>query len=673
MMRVQRLLSVAIASVLAGGATFAQVGRGGSEWLTAYGDAQRTSWIPNEPRITVDLMSKPGFELQWTAKLDNQVRGASGLAQGVTANGVTLFVPMSIVAGSSNNVHAIDNDTGYVVWQRRFDAPMPAPTAACPGGITSAATRIVNLMPQAIASPPQAGGGRGVVGYRSLLGEPGQGVPVEARGGGPGRAGGPPAGDPAAAGGRGGRGAAGGPAPGPGAGGAVAQAGAPAAGAAAQTGAARGGGAGVGGSTASPAGAARGGGPGGGGGRGPAGTSIPGAPPEVLVGGNARPSGVAYVVSSDGALHVVGLPSGKDIQRPVPFLPANARWSDAIAVGTRLYAATSGGCGGAPNGVFAKDLANSGAPVVSWSSNGGGVIGPVAFTTTGTLIAAIGPGQTTSDGKANAIVALDPDTLQLKDWYTHPAAEFVTGPTIFRHNDREIVAAGTKDGRILLLDVASLGGTNHTTPLSASRPVVGSGGSIAGSLATWQQATVVPATAALAGSSAPAGATPGAPNSASTAAPGTRWILAPVVGVAAPGSPATNGIASSGSVLALKVIDNAGGELSLEPAWRSHNLSTPATPIIVNGVVFALSTGRSAALAVSPGASPGAGGGAGAAASAGAVLYAYDGASGKALWNSGASMATPASLSSFWSAMGQAYVGTQDGTVYAFGFLDERR
>ena len=48
-----------------------------------------------------------------------------GLTQGVTASGVTLFVPMSVVAGSSNNVYAIDNDIGYVVWKRQFDAALP--------------------------------------------------------------------------------------------------------------------------------------------------------------------------------------------------------------------------------------------------------------------------------------------------------------------------------------------------------------------------------------------------------------------------------------------------------------------------------------------------------------------------------------------------------------------
>ena len=216
-----------------------------------------------------------------------------------------------------------------------------------------------------------------------------------------------------------------------------------------------------------------------------------------------RPSGVGYVVSSDGMLHVLGLASGKDLQRPAPFLPANARWSAPVAVDTTLYAATSGNCGGAPSAVWAIDLDSEAKPVVSWKTNGGDVIGEVAFTSDGTLVAAIGAGKTTGDGKANAIVALDAKTLQLKDWFTQPAAEFVTGPTILRHNGKDIVAAATKDGRILLLDAASLGGANHATPLHASKPIVGAGSTVSGALATWQQ-----------------------PDSTA----GTTWILVPVTG-----------------------------------------------------------------------------------------------------------------------------------------------
>lgn len=340
-----------------------------------------------------------------------------------------------------------------------------------------------------------------------------------------------------------------------------------------------------------------------------------------------RPSGVGYVVSSDGMLHVVGLPSGKDIQRPAQFLPANARWTSPIAVNTTLYAATSSDCGGAPSGVWAIDLDSDAKPVVSWKTNGGGIVGAVAFTPDGTLIAAIGAGQTSGDGKANAIVALDPKTLQLKDWFTQATTEFVTGPTIVRHADKDVVAAATKDGRLILLDGSALGGSNHSTPLYASRPVPGAGASVSrDALAAWQQAEAT-------------------------------WILLPVTGGLAAGSPATNGPVNAGSVVALK-LTGADGAFSLQPAWVSHNLSSPATPIIVNGVVFAMSTGM-------PSTATGRG--------TPAVLHAYDGATGKQLWNSAQAMTTFASPGSFWSTLGQVYVGTHDGTVYAFGFKDERR
>ncbi len=574
-MRARRIVSLFAASLIAGSVTFAQVGRGWSDWPTPYADAQRTSWLQTDPNISVESMSKPGFELQWTSKLDNQRRGFFGLTQGVTASGVTLFIPASLVAASSNTLHMLDNDTGYVIWSRTFEGTPPAPTAACSGGITAAPTRIVSgAAPSASSSdaaPAPAGRGN-QQGYRSSLGEPGQGIPVEPRGGGPGRG--------------------------------------------AQAAPARG--------APGPGGPARG-----------QGAGIPGAP---NVGG--RGLGqimVGYAVAADGQLHVVGLQSGKDLQKPAPFLPPNSQWSNPVAVGTMMYSATAGNCAGAPNGVYAIDLDLPDKPVVSYRTDGGSVIGAVAFSSDGsTLLAAIGSGSVTGNGKANAIVALDPRSLQLKDWFTQPTAEFVTGPTVFRHGTKDLVSAATKDGRVILLDAASLGGADHATPLVASPPLFASGGAIsAEALSTWMRAA--PAT------------TPPADSAA-------RWILVPVSGRPV-SARTTNGAIRNGAVVALRVRD-VNGAFSLEPDWTSNDLTSPATPIIVNGVVFALSTGRPAAAgrAGSP-----------------AVLFAYDGLSGKAIWNSGKSMTPSASPGSFWSALSQVYVGAGDGTVYAFGFLDERR
>lgn len=562
------LLFAFAASLIAGGVTLAQVGRGWSDWPTPYADAQRTSWLQTDPNISVESLSKPGFELQWTSKLDNQRRGPHGLTQGVTASGVTLFVPASLVAGSSNKLYMIDNDTGYVIWSRTFEGTLPAPAGACTGGVTAAPTRIVSgtappILPAGASTPPAGRGNQ--PGYRSLLGEPGQGIPVEPRGGGPPR--GAPVG-PARQGG----------APGP---------------------------------------AAQGRGDGGG---------IPGAP-NVVGGAGTQRIIVGYAVAADGQLHVVGLQSGKDLQKPAPFLPPNSQWSNPVAVGTMLYAATSGNCAGAPNGVYAIDLDAPDKPVVSYRTNGGSVVGAVAFSSDGnTLLAAIGPGSVTGNGKANAIVALDPRTLQLKDWFTQPTAEFVTGPTVFRHGTKDLVSAATKDGRVMLLDAASLGGANHATPLVASPPLFASGGAIsAEALSTWTDSAA-------------------------------RWILVPVSGRAV-AARTTNGAIRNGALVSLRVRD-VNGAFSLEPEWTSSDLMSPATPIIVNGVVFALSSGRPAAAGRTG--SP-------------AVLFAHDGLSGKALWNSGKSMTASASPGSFWSALSQVYVGADEGTVYAFGFLDERR
>jgi hypothetical protein len=188
---------------------------------------------------------------------------------------------------------------------------------------------------------------------------------------------------------------------------------------------------------------------------------------------------------------------------------------------------------------------------------------------------------------------------------------------------------------VILFDAASLGGPNHATPLSASRPVFESGGAISvEALSTWARAAAT-LTTPVSGSEA-------------------RWILVPVAGRPS-GARTTNGAIRNGYVIALRVAD-ANGVFSLEPEWTSSDLTMPATPIIVNGVVFALSTGRTAA---AQSGSP-------------AVVYAYDGVSGKALWNSGKSMTSLASRGSFWSALSQVYVGTEDGSVYAFGFPDER-
>ena len=71
-MRVLRVACVLIVILIARGLVDAQVGRGWSDWLVPYADAQRTSWLRTDPNISVDSVSKPGFAQQWTSRLPGQ-------------------------------------------------------------------------------------------------------------------------------------------------------------------------------------------------------------------------------------------------------------------------------------------------------------------------------------------------------------------------------------------------------------------------------------------------------------------------------------------------------------------------------------------------------------------------------------------------------------------------
>ena len=253
---------------------------------------------------------------------------------------------------------------------------------------------------------------------------------------------------------------------------------------------------------------------------------------------------------------------------------------------------------------------------------------------------AIGPGTVTAGGYANAIVALDPKTLAVKDWFRQPGVEFAAPPVLFHEAGKDIVAVTTRDGRILLLDAGSLGGTNHDTPLFASASLTGGAATFAAqSPAMWQERAPVPA--------APRPRLL-RPRRRPTAHAGCSFRSR--AGCRASLGAAENGAVSSGAILGVRLA-HQGGKFSVHPAWVSQNIAAPLTPIVVNGVVFAAS---------GPANAP-------------AGLYALHGATGKALWQSEKTITSPLSGRSFWAGSGHVFVGTRDGTVYAFGFAMERK
>jgi outer membrane protein assembly factor BamB len=96
-------------------------------------------------------------------------------------------------------------------------------------------------------------------------------------------------------------------------------------------------------------------------------------------------------------------------------------------------------------------------------------------------------------------------------------------------------------------------------------------------------------------------------------------------------------------------------------------MTAPLTPIIVNGVVFALASGEyhPGDAAVTPAER--------ARRSSHAVLYALDATAGKELWNSGKVMSSFVRGTGLSSSPGQIYVVTSDSTIYCFGMPYERQ
>jgi outer membrane protein assembly factor BamB len=308
-------------------------------------------------------------------------------------------------------------------------------------------------------------------------------------------------------------------------------------------------------------------------------------------------------VASDGIVRTLNLINGDAVAPAARLLPPNSSGSGLIEADDAVYAVTSNGCGGAPDAVWAMDWSRDEKPVVSWKSNGAPVAGP-ALGTDGTVYVATGDG---ASAYANSAVALEAKTLRMKDWFTIPggtggsprASSHAETPVVFSEGARNYVAIAGLDGRLYLLDAAALGGADHKTAL-VTGPAQAQ--SAMDGLSTWRDSH------------------------------GVRWILS-----------AAHAAAETGAIVAFKMTQ--GNPPALEQAWKSRELISPRSAMIVNGVVFALSGGTR---------------------SAPAVLYALNPDTGKEIWNSGNTI-TSFATADLSAGTGQVYVVTHDNTVWAFG------
>jgi len=89
-----------------------------SEWLTSSGDPARDGWQRAASKITPANAGK--LQMLWSTKLTSKTMGMLSFREplivtGVKASGGTHTV--AIFAGASNDVHALDADTGKVLWE----------------------------------------------------------------------------------------------------------------------------------------------------------------------------------------------------------------------------------------------------------------------------------------------------------------------------------------------------------------------------------------------------------------------------------------------------------------------------------------------------------------------------------------------------------------------------
>ena len=206
---------------------------------------------------------------------------------------------------------------------------------------------------------------------------------------------------------------------------------------------------------------------------------------------------------------------------------------------------------------------------------------------------------------SDELAALDLKTLAVKASFKPGGLQLTSSPVVFEFKGKDLIAVTTSDGAMQVVDTADL-----SKPL-ASTPAFGSSG---GAVASWQDMS------------------------------GGRWILAP----------------AAKAVVAWKLVEKAGG-VAFEAGWTSRDMMTPVTPVIVNGVVFALGSGefRSSDAGMTAAQR--------AAKSSRAVLYSLDAMTGKELWNSGETISTFVGSGRLAAGGGRIYVGGHDGTQYAFG------
>ena len=382
--------------------------RGESSWGTAGADAQRSSWVRTDPKISKEGVQKPEFKFLWKLKLaDSSSRGDS-ITPAVLLNryiGYRGFRDLAFVSVNGTAVYGLDIDLGRVEWSVKDTQAQPS---SCPAGNLNGLTR--PLLASFPTPMPSFGFGR-TGPARSAVGTPYEGavtIAEAARNSFP-----PPA---------------------------TAMVVAQPSGTAGQT-------------TPPPVPPAQ---------ASPSGAPLPqhgdqNAPGVPGSGGPAarppRPPVVIHALTADGMLHTMFVSNGHEPKPAVPFIPPTSAARGFIVVDDIAYAATVA-CTGATSSLVALDLKSGKTSTWNASSEIAGQDGP-AFGPDGTVYVSTAGGE---------LFALDPKTLEVKD-NLKLGEPFASSPVIFQYRQRVLGVVATKNGSLVLFDSKSLGGEDHQKPL----------------------------------------------------------------------------------------------------------------------------------------------------------------------------------------------------------------
>ena len=114
-----------------------------ADWLTHSGDPQRTGWQKLETSITKENVKD--FKLLWKLQLENEQKALYSIFEPIIIGNLITnrgFKEVAYVAGSADNLWAVDADLGRILWHKHFGYSSAVPPAKnsswlCPGGLTA--------------------------------------------------------------------------------------------------------------------------------------------------------------------------------------------------------------------------------------------------------------------------------------------------------------------------------------------------------------------------------------------------------------------------------------------------------------------------------------------------------------------------------------------------------